>query len=165
MMTGLIFLAAVVGNELIAGLSDGEQAFIMDQIESRRDPLSGPGMIVDFSELPLDNNATGSLVLYMYQSGENRDRSGAMLLALVRNINGAFSATPPLLVGLNGWRIVDDLEVSSSNIILTGRYWQAGDPQCCPSALSESLMIFDGEKLLEVSGRWERQSMIHRFGV
>jgi hypothetical protein len=77
----------------------------------------------------------------------------------VRQINGEFSATPPLLVGLNGRRIVDNLDVSGSNIILTGRYWQAGDPQCCPSALSESLMMFDGEKLLEVSGRWERQSI------
>ncbi len=154
------FLAAATGLDLIAAVPASEQAFIMKQIESRRDPSSGPGMIVDFAELTLDNSGeTGSLVLYMYESGENRDRSGATFLTLVRQNDEDYSATLPLLVGVNGRRIIDDMEVSGTNIMLRGRYWSAGDAQCCPSALSESLMIFDGEKLVEMSGRWERQEV------
>jgi hypothetical protein len=160
MLSLLHFLATITGTDLIAALSESEQAFIIEQIESRQDPLSGPGIIVDFAELPLGNGGgSGSLVLYMYQSGENRDRSGAMFLTLVRHNDDELSATPPMLIGINGRRIIDDLEVSGTNIVLKGRYWQAGDAQCCPSAQSESLMTFDGERLLEMSGRWERQAV------
>jgi hypothetical protein len=127
---------------------------IREFIESRRDDLSGPGVIEQTANLDLnDDGFDETLVLYTYQATPSLGRHPQYLTLFVSDYT-ANNPSWPLIVGSRGDRKLDAVKVKDGRVYFSARFWVAGDPMCCPSAEGEVVFEFDGEAIREIEGHW-----------
>ena len=108
---------------------------IKDIIESQKEEGSGPAVIISSAVGKLNPGSTEfHVVLYRYETGESRDRTGRQYLSIFSNKRGKFRELHRLLIGDRLTQSFSTVNFDEIGLItLSGLARANTDPLCCPS--------------------------------
>ncbi len=129
----------------------GDDTVINEHMETNREKGAGPGIIISRAAEQGDKPAVA--VLYTYQIGESRDRSGAQYVTVLDSGLAAKGTSHRMRVGLSGVQTFNEVSIENRIITLRGKRWAKNDPACCPSedAILQLSYSSDGFVPLSVS--------------
>jgi hypothetical protein len=121
---------------------------VQKYIDANRPQGFGPGQVIAGANGKLTGYGRhpDTAILYGYQIGESRDRSGGQYLVVFRSTGEGYRPTQPRLVAADGVQYLNDLSINGMTITLRGKAWGPNDPHCCPSeAISVHYVVVNDE--------------------